>query len=328
MVKLATFRVATCRGWVAAIGLIFGLACAGAATAAGNDPASPDAALQAAPALPADGSPPRPPSEGSAGWPAQRAAEPGQAPSWRVTSVQIAGGAVAVLGCVMLILGWPLRRERPEWVLGWLMLAWGALLVRPWLRNVPFDYATAAIIVAAAQAGLAGLAVLFLLRCARWTFRPLRTALLAQCVLMPLSVWLAGPHRLLLTSGIWTLLLGAEVLAAMALFLTLAWAQRRAGFWAMAPVLAGVALLLLMELAFQWRLRDPPAIDLTSLGLSLALLVLATRALPRFSALGRRHRQAQEEKRSLETRLHALVAAHQGVLNEMTALRTESAAFL
>ena len=328
MVKLATFSVATCRGWVAGVALVCGLTCASATAVSSNDAATPDAALQAAPAPPADGSQTRPhadgPSDGSTGLPSQRATGQAKALFWRVTAVQIAGGAVAVLGCVMLVLGWPLRREGPEWVLGWLMLGWAALSVRLWLRNTPLDNPTAAIMVGAAQAGLTGLAVIFLLRCARWTFRPLRIALLAQCVLMPMSFLLAGPHRLPLMSGIWALLLGAEVLAAMALFLALAWAQRRADFWAMAPVLGGVALLLMMQVAFQLRLHDPPAIDVTPLGLSLAFMALATRVLLQFSAQGHRHRQAQEARRSLETRLHDLAAAHQGVLNELTALRVES----
>jgi two-component system, NarL family, sensor histidine kinase UhpB len=243
---------------------------------------------------------------------------------WRVTVVQIATAVLGVLGCVMLVLGWPGRREGHEWALGWLLLGWALLSLRLWLRNPALDNAIVEFIATAGQALLAALAVLFLLRYARWAFRPLKVALLVQCLLVPMSILLAGPNRLHLMSALWSVVLALEMFAAMGLYLALAWPQRGADFWAMAPVLACAAGLLLMELAFQRHLLAVPAVDITQLGLSLALIALGARVLVQFSGASQARLIEAADKKLLETRLNELTVEHERALAELAALHAEA----
>ena len=262
------------------------------------------------------------------------AAEHDSAFFWRVSAVQMASGVIAVLGCVMLVLGWPARREGHEWVFGWLLLGWSVLSARLWLRETPLDNALVEFIASAGLALLTALAVVFLLRYARWAFRPIEVGLFVQCLVMPLSMLLAGPNWLHAMSTVWTLLLAIEVFVAMGLYLVLTWPQRRADFWVMAPILAGTAGLLLIELALQRHLLELPVIDRTQLGLSLALVVLAVRVLAQHAARAgveataaapqRRPAEAAADNKSLESRLRELAATHERTLAEVTVLRAEA----
>ncbi len=258
---------------------------------------------------------------------AQLAAEHESQLFWSVTAVQITGGVLAVLGCVMLVLGWAGRREGHEWVLGWLLLGWSLMSLRLWLRDTPLDNALVEFVASSGLALLAALAVVFLLRYARWTFRPLEFFLLFQCLLMPMTMLLGGPNRLHLMSSVWSFLLSIEVSAAMGLYLALVWPQRRSDFWAMAPVLAAVVGLLLVELAVQRQLLDVPSIDFTQLGLSLALIVVGVRVLVQFPAAAdaRQGKQAEAaQKKALEARLNELTGRHESTVAELTAVRAEA----
>jgi two-component system, NarL family, sensor histidine kinase UhpB len=251
---------------------------------------------------------------------------------WRVTVVQIAAGVLAVLGCVLLLLGWPARRGGHAWVLGALQLGWALLSLRLWLRDIPLDPAVVEFIATAGLAPLAALAVVFLLRHAHWTFGPLNVALLMQCLLVPMSMLLAGPNRLHLMSTAWAFVLGSQVLAAMGLSLALTWPKRRVDFWVMAPLFALTAAVLLLELALQLRLLGMPAVDFTQLGLSAVLLVLGVRVLVRYArdsagSVSRKARQAElAAKKNLEAQLHLLTAEHDRTLAELAALRVEALA--
>ena len=74
---------------------------------------------------------------------------------------------------------------------------------------------SALFIVSLGVAPVAGLAVVFLLRYAGVKRRPVDLALLAQCVVMPITVALAGPERLNAALRVWYVLLGLQMLAAL-----------------------------------------------------------------------------------------------------------------
>ena len=246
---------------------------------------------------------------------------------WRVTAVQIVSGVLGVLGCVMLVLGWPSRHEGHEWVLGWLLLGWSVLSLRLWLRDTPLDNTMVELVGSSCLALLAALAVVFLLRYARWTFRPIELVLLFQCLLMPMTMLLGGPNRLHPMSSLWSLLLAIEVFAAMGLYLVLTWPQRRADFWAMAPFLATVMGLFMVELGLQRQLLDLPAIDVTQLGVSLALIAMGVRVLaqvPAASAARQGRALETAEKQQLEARLNELKVLHESTTAELGALRAEA----
>ena len=246
---------------------------------------------------------------------------------WSVTAVQLTSGVLFVLGCVMLVLGRGGRRESHEWVLGWLLLGWSLTSMRLWLRNIPLDNALVEFFASSGLSLLAALAVVFLLRYARWHFRPLEFFLLFQCLLMPMTMLLGGPNQLHLMSSVWSFLLSIEVSAAMGLFLALSWPQRRADFWAMAPMLVAVVGLLLVEFAVQRHLLDVPTIDFTQLGLSLVLIAIGLRVLVQFPAASESRldkRADTAERTALETRLTELTARHESTAAELTALRAET----
>ena len=250
---------------------------------------------------------------------------------WSITAVQITAGVLFVLGVVMLVLGRAGRREGHEWVLGWLLLGWSVMSLRLWLRDTPLDNALVEFVASSGLSLLAALAVVFLLRYARWTFRPLEFFLFFQCLLMPMTMLLGGPNRLHLMSSVWCFLLSVEVLAAMGLFLVLTWPQRRADFWALAPLLVAVVGLLLAEFSVQRHLLDLPPVDITQLGLSLVLIVVGLRVLAQFSgAMQARtsglvtHAADSMLRKALEARLSELTARHDSTVAELAVLRADA----
>jgi two-component system sensor histidine kinase UhpB len=251
---------------------------------------------------------------------------------WRVTAVQIGSGLLGMLGVVMLVLGWSNRKVGHEWGLGWLLLGWALLSVRLWVRDTPLDNAMVEFLSSAGLALLAALAAVFLLRYARWTYRPLELGLLAQCLVLPMTMLLAGPNRVNLMSTVWTLLLSVEVFAAMGLYLALTWAQRRSDCLVMLPIMAAVAGLLLMELGVQHHLRDMPPIDFTQLGLSAVLMAVSLRVLAQYASASAAaaatvpnpDRQAEfAHRKRLESRLQQLNSLHERALLELARLRGE-----
>jgi len=247
----------------------------------------------------------------------------------QVTLVQITSGALCVLGIVLLVLGWPMRREGHEWVLGWLMLGWSALSARLWWREPPVEHAIVEFVAISGLSLLTALAAVFLLRYAKWHFKPIEVGLLFQCLLMPLTLLLAGPNRLNFMASIWTFVLSIEVFIAMGLYMVLSWPQRRAEFWAVSPVLALVAILLMVEMATQRRLIDPPSYDVTQMGVSTALLVLGLWVLAQYSrnaqaaAAASPGQRVLVEKQQLETRVAELDTQRERALGELNALRAD-----
>ena len=81
-------------------------------------------------------------------------------------------------------------------------------------------------------------AVQFLLRDAQHRSRWVDLALPLQCVVMPLSLVIAGPQRLYATASVWYVLLALQVLAAAAFYLRMQHRRRARSFGSMAGLLA------------------------------------------------------------------------------------------
>jgi len=179
---------------------------------------------------------------------------------WDVTVVKIVSLALGTLGLVMAVLAWTNRRDAPLGYYGLMAIGWALLSARFWWRDVPLDNATVEFLVCLSFTPVLGLGVQFLLSYAGVRSRLIEAALLAQCVVLPMSLLLAGPGRLFGMTGAWYLVLAIETLGAMVLYLRLSWLERRGEFWPMAVTLAAVAIVLLTELAVQraW-LPLPPA---------------------------------------------------------------------
>ncbi|MEQ1807191.1 MAG: sensor histidine kinase, partial [Burkholderiaceae bacterium] len=166
------------------------------------------------------------------------AAEQARQTFWNVGVVQILSIVLVVLGAAVLMLDSWNRRSSHLRPYGWLALGWAALSARVWWGEIPVDAAVVEFVIATAFVPVATACMLFLLRLAGRRWRPFEKLLLPQCLVMPLTLLLAGPSRLFLAASIWNTLLGLELIAVVAQYLWLTRRQPRTEYWSMAAALA------------------------------------------------------------------------------------------
>jgi signal transduction histidine kinase len=126
---------------------------------------------------------------------------------------------------------------------------------------------------------LVALAVQFFLSYADLRSRAIEGALIAQAVVVPLSLLVAGPNALFGVAGAWYWLFGLEALAAMGLYMRVAWKAKRKDFWPVAALLAAAALAVLVEQTVQADLAEPPLVSMMHLVLPIVLSGLGLRLL-------------------------------------------------
>jgi two-component system sensor histidine kinase UhpB len=239
---------------------------------------------------------------------------------WNVGAVQGVSLALGVLGLVLVALGWSNRREPALGYFGLTSLAWALLSTRLWWRDIPIDDATVEFIVCTAFTPTLALAVQFLLSHAQVRSRMLEAALLAQCVVLPMSLLLAGPGRLFLMASAWYVVLAAEAVAAMGLYLRIIARERRNDFWAMAVVLAAAAAVLLAEMAVQRRWLPTPPLPLLQFVLPLILIAVGLRLLLVF---GHSMRSAEDGRHTLEGRVREVTAEIERNFAQLAEARVE-----
>jgi two-component system sensor histidine kinase UhpB len=239
---------------------------------------------------------------------------------WNVTSVQIANLALAVLGCVMIGLGWMNRREAYLGYFGWLCLAWGLLSARVWWREMPWDTGVMEFLFCAGFAPVVALAVQFLLSYAGLRSRWIENALAAQWVLMPATLLLAGPDRLFLLAGVWYGVLAAEIAAAVGLHLFVTWRGKRQDFWPMAALLGAITTLLGIQLATEYGLLPNSGVPLLQFAVPLLFVAMAVRLLQVFA---RALRVAEDGRDNLEGRVQEITAEIERNFAQLAELRVE-----
>jgi len=249
------------------------------------------------------------------------------APVWRaahfrnVTAVQLVGVTMLVLGVFMIGVGWFNRRASYLMYFGVLAIGWAVLTARVWLGELPFANATAEYLVSLGLAPVAGLTIVFLLRYAGVKRRPLDVALLAQCVLLPLSVAIAGPDNLNLAVRIWYVVLVIEILVAMVVYLYVTFRTRRAEFWVMGAILVVLALLLAAELLH--ALSHPTALwrgYALRFALPVLVLVVSFRLVQLFA---RALRAAEAGRSTLENRIQEATLEIERNFAQLAELRVE-----
>ena len=203
---------------------------------------------------------------------------------WNVTVVQVVSLALFILGAIMTALAWVHRREASLGYFGLTAIGWALVSARLWWRDIPLDNPTVEFLVCLSFTPILALAVQFLLSHAGVRSRVLEAALLAQCVVLPMSLLLAGPNRLFDLTGGWYLVLSVETLGAMALHLHITWRERRDEFWPMAAVLVAVTIVLLVEMAVQRDWLAAPPVALLQFVLPLLMAALGVRLLLRSGA--------------------------------------------
>src|SRR5205823_4177004 len=143
-----------------------------------------------------------------------------------------------------------------------------------WWRELPLSTASVEFIGCVAYPPLVACAVQFLLSHAALRSRIIEGSLVVQCLLMPLSMLIAGPTRVFLVANAWYSLLALEVFAVMGLYLAMIWKRRRVDFGPMLFILTGIAFVLLLEMAVQLQVVPQPPIPLTHFALPVLFIAV------------------------------------------------------
>ena len=239
---------------------------------------------------------------------------------WNVTSVQIVSLVLCVFGALMLALYALTRREAFLAYFGWLALGWALLSLRIWVRDVSLDNTTVEVLICAAFAAVAALSVQFFLSYASLRSRDIERALIAQCILVPASLLLIGPNRIFAIAALWYMLIAAEGVAAMGLYLRVAWREERSDFWPMLLILAGIGALIVVEMGVQHDLIDLPRVHLLQFTLPLLFLGVGARLVQVFAHAAH---TAESHRSSVESRVQEITNEIEQNFAQLAELRIE-----
>jgi two-component system, NarL family, sensor histidine kinase UhpB len=240
--------------------------------------------------------------------------------STKIGLPQAASAMLVLMGIVVSVMGWWYRRESHLTCFGALSIGWGLVTARLWWQGLGLPNYERELLLASAVPWVAACAVLFLLLYARRRSRPIEVALLAQCVMVPTSLLLAGPGRLNMIATSWYVLLALQVGAAVVFHLVMSWRHRRHDFQVMAPILALMATMVGIELVAQQRLIDAEWRLAPTLGMPLGFLLLGLWLVREY---GRALQTADELRSTLETRIRETTAAMEKSFGQMAELRVE-----
>jgi len=187
---------------------------------------------------------------------------------WYDSLPKAVGIALLLTAVFTFVAGW--LPTRKGYLLHYALLSASCALcsMGAWMRHGTLPVEVVEWVLVATLPIIAAFAVLFLMRYAGLRVRAFDAALLAQCVVVPISLALAGQNQLFVLANAWNLLLALEVLLAAAAALQTAWRMQRREFWFMLGLLLVVALSVFSYLAAQqgwlafspwWRLAMPLA---------------------------------------------------------------------
>lgn len=239
---------------------------------------------------------------------------------WNTTALQVVAATLLVLGAYLAVLGVLNRRETYLLYFGLLCVGWAAISARVWARHTPLDSQWVEWLAVSLTPWLAAAAVQFLVSYARRRSRPLEAALLAQALLVPASLWLAGPRNTFTVSNAWYLLFIAEIFGAMAVYLVVARRERQPQWQSTAWLLAGMVAVLAVEVAVQYRWLPLPPKLYAQWGVAAIFFVMAFRLLQGFE-----HTLAAMEagRASLERRVRDATAEIERNFAQLAELRVE-----
>ena len=233
---------------------------------------------------------------------------------------QALSATLLLMGGFMFVLGWMNRRESHLAYFGVLSVGWAVLEARLWLRDLPFDNGVTEMLLCALMPVLALASVQFLMRYARHRHRLLDIALPLQCLVMPASLWLAGPGQLYAMASFWYLLLALQVLAAVFFYLQAQWRARSAAFWPMTLVL-GVAIVAVgIEYVSQRFGMHSLASRLAHIVTPLTMVLLGLRLLQQ---QGRALQVAEQSNAHLEQRIREATAEIERNFAQLAEMRVE-----
>lgn len=237
-----------------------------------------------------------------------------------VSVPQALSATLLLMGGFMFVLGWMNRRESHLAYFGMLSVGWAVLETRLWWRDLPFGNSVAEMLLTALMPVLALASVQFLLRYARHRNRLLDIALPLQCIVMPASLWIAGPERLYAMASFWYLLLALQVLAAVIFYLRTQFGTQRLAIWPMALVLGATLLAVGVEYASQRFGVQSLWSRLAHIVTPLMMVLLGLRLLRQH---GRALQAAEESKADLEQRVREATAEIERNFAQLAELRVE-----
>ncbi len=233
---------------------------------------------------------------------------------------QAVSATLLLMGGFMFVLGWMNRRESHLAYFGALSVGWAIVESRLWLRDLPFGNAVAELLLCAMLPLLTWAGVQFLLRYAQHRSRWVDIALPLQAVVMPASLWLAGPQRLYPMASFWYVLLALQTLTAAVFYLRTQYRTGRSAFWPMALLLCIATLALAVEYAAQkFGIRGPWML-LAQIATPVMMVLVGLRLLHQ---QGRALQAAEESKAQLELRIREATAEIERNFAQLAELRVE-----
>jgi signal transduction histidine kinase len=237
-----------------------------------------------------------------------------------VTLPQAISATLALMGGFMFVLGWINRRDSHLAYFGALSVGWALVESRLWLRDLPFDNAVNEFLLCATLPLLTLAGVQFLLRYAHFRNRRVDLALAAQCLLMPLSLLLAGPDRLYPMANLWYGLFALQILAAAALCLRTQYRARQRSVWPMALLVGIAGAALAVEFVADKVGLQSLAMPLARIVTPLMMVLVGLRLLQQ---QGRALQAAEQSKAHLEQRIHEAAAEIERNFTQLAELRVE-----
>lgn len=241
---------------------------------------------------------------------------------WNVTLAQMVASVLVMIGGVLGALGW-LRRVPHLMYFAAVCVGWAVMSARIWWREIPIASDTLELISCVAFVPLTLGAIQFLLRFGGVARRWLDAVLLAQCIVLPLGIVLAGPDNLFNAAVVSYSMLALQLFASIGYLLAHAWRARRQDFWLLATVLCLIVVVVGIELGIQDRLLNLPNIHVLHFALPLLLSVLTFKLVQSFAqALS----AAEEARHLLEQRVREVSAEIERNFAHMAEARVEQVA--
>jgi signal transduction histidine kinase len=193
---------------------------------------------------------------------------------------------VPQVACLLLLLAAAAAlcaaRLRREPYLGYLavtLAGWAFMTLRTWWTYSPLSAFGTEVAIATVWTLVTVCAVLCVLRFLGRRIGWLESSLWLQCLVVPITLLLAGPDRVFGVSLNWVTLLTGEVLVVLGLFLWQAWRESRVDFWTLGPALALCGVFQVLELLTQKGVLELGNLHPLPLVIPLVLLALAVRVL-------------------------------------------------
>ncbi len=239
---------------------------------------------------------------------------------WQLTSVQVAGLTLSVLGLFVAAMGWLNRRDSTFVYFGLMAVGWAVITLRAAWGGFSIGPVDSQWLLAAIVAPVTAAAVLFLLRFVGYRERWVDLALWSQLVLMPVSLLMLSPRHAFVTASTWYALFGAQVLMAGAYTLWRTWQREQREAWPIVLILGLALSLIVAEIVAQFGWIDLQGAQVAHFGISVLMMSMAFRLIQTFAES---LRSAERARVSMEVRVAEATAEIERNFAQLAELRVE-----